>query len=438
MVTVDAVAIGEIGPIRNAYLPTVRERLDADLGIPPQNLVVSASHCHGVARRDAAVLTVQAVKAALAAVEPVRIGAGAGTEDRITVNRRFALRDGHEGDERHAYSLQPDAEFADCGPVDPEIGVLRIDRLDGRALAVVYNFACHPIQGVPSGANTADITGFASQAIEDALGGDATVLFLQGCAGDVNPVFYKDVDRPRNGEPLGTMLAVSVLSALARIECRDDTPVGLVPESVVLPRADLRPHITELEERRENLLKSLRGTTLNLKTFLNLTVKYSLAPDCPSYYPHLYMHGRKIGRADLDQLDRTNRADMERYRHNVLTMEELTRVQANLQLLRMHQQQNDAAESDTVTVETHGIRIGDFYLVTFPGELSAQIGLNIKASSPHSLTFVATCTNGYIYYAPTARQLQNRGNAQEDSDCILAPEWQEIYEQATHRLLKTL
>jgi hypothetical protein len=58
--------------------------------------------------------------------------------------------------------------------------------------------------------------------------------------------------------------------------------------------------------------------------------------------------------------------------------------------------------------------------------------------SPHELTFIAGYTNGYIYYAPTAEQLRNVGGAQEDSDCILAPEWQQLYEDKVAELLRKL
>ena len=84
------------------------------------------------------------------------------------------------------------------------------------------------------------------------------------------------------------------------------------------------------------------------------------------------------------------------------------------------------------------MRIGDFILTTFPGELTVRIGLNIKEKSPHQHTFVAGYTNGYIYYAPTADQLRNVGGAQEDSDCILAPEWQKTYENQAAAMLKKL
>ena len=133
-------------------------------------------------------------------------------------NRRLKLKNGREADVRHAYSLPPDEEVAEVGPIDPEIGILRLDRKDGRTLAVVYNFACHPIQGVPSGGNTADMTGFASTVIEDNLSDGAVALFLQGCGGDINPVFYKDVDHPRSAEPLGNMLGLSTLQALRKIK----------------------------------------------------------------------------------------------------------------------------------------------------------------------------------------------------------------------------
>ena len=77
-------------------------------------------------------------------------------------------------------------------------------------------------------------------------------------------------------------------------------------------------------------------------------------------------------------------------------------------------------------------------LTTFPGELVVRIGLNIKKKSPHEMTFVAGYTNGYIYYAPTAKQLLNVGGAQEDSECLLAPEWQELYEEKAADLLRRL
>jgi hypothetical protein len=56
----------------------------------------------------------------------------------------------------------------------------------------------------------------------------------------------------------------------------------------------------------------------------------------------------------------------------------------------------------------------------------------------HKHTFVVGYTNGYIYYTPTARQLENVGGDQEDSDCLLAPAWQPQFEDRVAWMLKKL
>lgn len=438
IVSVDAVAIGEIGYIKNDYLPKVRARIEKELGIQPASVMVNASHCHGIVCSDVDERTFQAVKLASQNMVPVRVGVGRGHENRIMENRRLKLKNGKELDVRHAYSMPPDSEVAEVGPIDPDIGILRLDRTDGRTLAVVYNFACHPIQGVPNKGNTADVTGFASQVIEDNLSDGTIALFVQGCGGDINPVTYKDVNSPRNAEPLGNLLGLSTLKALRKIESKDESTLRVINETLTLPRADLAERIASLEAEQLKLARSLKGTSLNLKTFLPLIVKYKLDEQFPSYYSHRYLHEQKLGRDDLSQLDAENRRNIQQYIDNIHTMEELTRVQTNLALLKKHQAQNIAAGKRTIDVEVVALRVGDLRLVTFPGELTVRIGLNIKQRSPHKLTFVAGYTNGYIYYSPTAEQLLNVGGAQEDSDCILAPEWQALFETKVAELLKKL
>ena len=438
IITVDAVAIGEIGPIKNDYLPKVRTELEKEFEIKPANVLVNASHCHGIVCDDVDQKTVQAVREAWKKLVPVKVGVGIGHEDRIMENRRLKLTNGREADVRHAYSLPPDAEIASVGPVDPQIGVLRLDDLKGRTVAVVYNFACHPIQGVPSGTNTADLTGFASRVIEDNLSEGTIALFIQGCGGDINPVYYKDVDHPRDAETLGNLLGLSTLKAVRKITCQETKQFKLLNEPLLLPRADLALRIEELKSEQLRLAQSLGGTSLNLKTFLPLIVKYKLSADFPSNYSHRYLQEKAIGRDDLNKLDAENRRNIEAYIKNIHIMEELTRVKTNLALLQKHHVQNLAASSRMLEVELLGLRVGDFVLVTSPGELTVQIGLNIKKSSPHKPTFVAGYTNGYIYYAPTADQLANRGGAQEDSDSILAAEWQKIFEDSVTEILKKL
>jgi hypothetical protein len=439
IVTVDAVAIGELGRIGNNFLSNVRSQLQKDLGIPPANVLVNASHCHSVVRADADLLAVQAVEQAWKNLEPVNIGAGRGREDRIMENRRLKMKDGSEVDMRRAYSMPRDEDVAGVGPIDPEIGLLRLDRKNGTPLAVVYNFAVHPIQGVPGGGNTADISGFASKVIEENMGGGALAFFLQGCAGDINPAKYKDVQQLHDAEPLGNLLGLSVLRALKTIQSRDGGALRLIHEVVALPRgADLEQRIKAIQAEQARLLASLQGTNLNLKTFLPLFVQYKVSGDYPSYYSHRYQHEKTLGREHLIKQDEENRADMERYVRNIYTMEQLTRLQTNLEILRKRQAQNAAAGKKTIDAEVAGVRIGDFVLVTFPGELSVEIGLGIKKRAPAPFTFVAGYTNGYIYYTPTAKQRNNSGYAQEDCDSLVAAEWQHLFEERVAGILSKL
>jgi len=257
--------------------------------------------------------------------------------------------------------------------------------------------------------------------IEENTSDGTIALFIQGCGGDINPVRYKDVATPRDAEPLGNLLGLSTLRGYRKIETHEDNRITVRRQIVALPRADLAERINELESEQDRLLRSLRGTTLSLKTYVPLVVKYNVNRDFPSYNSYLYLHEQSLGRDGLQKLDAENRAQIDIYTANIHTMEELTRLQTNLRLLRMHQRQNVEAGKRTVDVEVSAIRIGEFVLVTFPGELTVRIGLKIKKTSPHKRTFVAGYTNGYIYYSPTAEQLLNVGGAQKTATASWPP-----------------
>lgn len=439
LITIDAVAIGEIGRIGNGFLAEVRGQVEKEMGIPPSNVLINASHCHGIVRGDTAQLAIQAVRDAWKSLTPVRAGAGAGSEDRISENRRLKMKDGSEVDMRRAYSMPRDEDVAAVGPIDPQIGVLRLDRMDGRPFVVLYNFACHPIMGVPGGGNTADYPGFASKVIEESLGAGALAFFVQGCGGDINPVRYKEISRPADAEPLGNQLGLSTLRAVRAIETKAGGDLKVRREMVALPRgADFERRIAAIEAEQKRLLVSLKPTNINFKTFLPLLLEQKLWPDFPSHYSQSYLHDKALGRDGLAKLDAANRAGVEAYLQNLQAMEQLTRLNTNLALLKRHLDQTKAAGGLSLDTEMCGLRIGDFKLVTFPGELTVQIGLSIKqaAGDPHA--FVAGYTNGYIYYTPTVEQRSNTGYAQEDCDCLVAPEWRRIFETKALEILKDL
>ncbi|MCH2372079.1 MAG: hypothetical protein MK324_16325, partial [Pirellulales bacterium] len=429
IVTMDVVSIGEIGSIPDDFQENVRKRIVGSLGIPARNIMFNASPCHGIPSPHSEDLTVKVIEQSNGKLEPATVKSSRAHEDRIQENRRMKLKDGSEIDVRHAYSLPANKEILATGLIDPEGGILRVDKLNGESLAVLFNFACHPIQGTPvSSGDTSDMTGYAAQVIEDNLDPGTIALFIQGCGGDINPLAYKDLAHPRHAEVYGNMLGLSTLKGIRKAKPNNDQRLIVINETLSLPRSNLAPRIMELEQYREAVVNGFGGTTLNLRQFIHLTNKHNLSPDAPSYHISRYLHDELLGHKELRIMDANNKAAMNAYLSNIYRMEELTRVNANLRLLKMHQQQNVDAGKRTVDVEVMALRLGNFVMVTFPGELTVPIGLGIKERSPHPNTFVAGYTNGYIYYCPTADQLKNVGGAQEDSDCILDPQWQEIFE----------
>ena len=441
IIAMDAVAIGGIGDINDDFLPALRSRIQAELGIPGGNVLVNASHTHPPGRllcddREQVERTLDAVIRAARNLDAVRVGTGVGREDRIMINRTLRMKDGREWTVRHANPCPPDDEVAGIRPVDPEIGILRIDRTDGRPLAALYNFACHPLIGVPGGRITANFPGFASKVIEDELGHDALALFLQGAAGDVTEVLYKDVNHPRHSKPVGTVLGLSVLEAFRGIQT-GNAGLSVASETVAFPRrTDIPGRVEALRQEQTELLGSLRFTSLNFKTFLPLHIKYALNPELPLDYSYRYLQAEKTGVDDLVAMDAENRANIEKYLGNIRAMEKLARIEDKIATLYRHQTINDEAGEPTIPAEVLGIRIGDCVLISCPAEALTEVGLNVKRASPCEHTFVVAFSNGYMHYGPPATDYDKGGY--EVTECLLAPEWQQIYEAKANEIIHRL
>jgi neutral ceramidase len=66
--------------------------------------------------------------------------------------------------------------------------------------------------------------------------------------------------------------------------------------------------------------------------------------------------------------------------------------------------QGSAGAPPTLDVLLQTFRIGDLAIATFPFEVFAEIGLEIKARSPFPQTFTTSLANGSEGYLPTKRQ----------------------------------
>lgn len=441
ILAMDALAIGGLGDIKDDFLPNLRGRIQDELHIPGCNMMVNASHTHPRGRllcddSEQVSRTFEAVREAYLQMVEVTIGWGAGHEDRISVNRNLVMNDGQHWTARYAYPCPRDEDVAGIGPIDPEIGIMRIDRMDGVPLAVVYNFACHLLIGVPNGGVTANFPGFASKVIEENLGHGAMALFLQRAGGDILEVHFKDVNRPRNCEPLGTMLGLSALNAARRIRT-GEAKISVISETIPFPlKKDISMRINKRLQDRNELLATLGSTCLNFKSFLPLYLKYALNPQFPGDYSYRYMQEASIGSDELVTMDAHNRGNLDRYLNNIHTMEKLIRIQEDVATMQHHHKYCEEAGFADVPAEVQGIRIGDGALITAPAELLVEIGLKLKQSSPHARTLISAFTNGYMHYAAPAKHYDKGGY--EVTECMLAPEWQQAYEDKAHDILNRL
>ena len=138
------------------------------------------------------------------AMAPVRIGTGWGVA-YLGHNRRAIMLDGQPR------MFWRDETLLPSSPVDPTVGVIRLDRRDGTPLAILVNYACHPVVLGPDNLSySADYPGVMRDTIEDSLKG-STAFFLQGAPGDINPYYDKTplmqdavVRMQETGRKLGT------------------------------------------------------------------------------------------------------------------------------------------------------------------------------------------------------------------------------------------
>jgi hypothetical protein len=111
-----------------------------------------------------------------------RVGAGYGVS-YIGYNRLETRLDG-------GFKFGNDTSRIISSPVDPTVAVLRIDTQDGVPLAILVNYACHPV--VFGGDNirySADYPAAVSKTVEAAFDHRPLCFFLQGGAGDVDPYY---------------------------------------------------------------------------------------------------------------------------------------------------------------------------------------------------------------------------------------------------------
>jgi hypothetical protein len=409
------------------FLPRLRERVEAELGIPGCRVSASASHTHPPGRllcdeEDQITRCMEAIRQALDNLTPVTLGVGAGHEDTLTLNRTFVMKNGTD------YSWRPEPpgeEIERLRPLDPEIGLLRIDRLDGSPFAVVYNFASHLLVGCRKGPITADWPGVTSRYLEEHLGNGVAAIFLQGANGDIIENAYDDRENPRTKYDFGKRLGESILQAYHGL-ATGPAPLKLVTRHLTFPlRRDIPEAVAAIKQEQAELTASMRYTGLSFKTFLPLYLKYSLHPDFPNHVPHRYLAADDCGDDTLRILDEQNRGAIAKYLKSLRAMELMAINELRIATLEKHQEIIDELGGESVAAEIKGLRIGDCALIAAPMEVLAEVGFNVKRQSPFAYTYIISNANGYLHYSPPASYYGRGGY--EATECLLAPDWEEIF-----------
>jgi hypothetical protein len=372
------------------FVAGVRSRVERATGIPPDRLMVAATHTHAAPATfplyslppDPAWVDYLAAQVARTVAEaagnlvPATLALGLGREDTVAKNRR-----------------QPD------GPVDPTVTVLRADRA-GAPPVLLLHYACHPtVLGPDNLLVSRDYVGFMVDAVERATGGWA--MFVNGACGDINvghsadrsalglPIPGRTFER---AEALGLRLAVEAIRA-----SRDARPVGEPGGSELLRLAAGR-RMLEVPLRHTPPLSEVSRWVRECRHRLEALQEVCAGED-------------DVNAARLDLM------------------------YAELALGWVAQRGQAVAEA----VDVQAFAVGNVALAALPGEFFAESGLRLRARSPYPHTLVIGYANGGAGYVPPASAFAEGGyETRLASWSRLAPEVETLVIAAIQELLVAL
>ena len=176
--------------VHPTIVASVRRLVQDATGISGSHLMVCCTHTHSgppgyavensrpIDRAYAAYLPFYlagAIRLAWDGLRPARLGHASG-QATIAINRREVTAEG-----KTILGVNPG------GPLDREVGVLRVDTAGGAPLATLVNATCHPvILGTRSLVVSADFVGRTREVVEAATG--AAMFFVQGDFGDIHAI----------------------------------------------------------------------------------------------------------------------------------------------------------------------------------------------------------------------------------------------------------
>ena len=335
-------------------------------GIPENHILISATHAHSAPASMSCLGTdadpayvpvlreriVEAIAAALANLEPARIGFAKGDAANFTALRQWIIRPDRLGEDpfgnvnvranMHAGSNW-DNVTGEAGPKDPDLSLISIQARDGRPIAVMGNFSMHYFSDNDI---SADYFGLFAEGLKTRIAPEAVPgkpafvgIMSHGCSGDI---WRRDYTKPESEwnakltiEEYTKGLLDIAMKAYAGIQYRADADIAMA------------------EQR--------------------MTLKYRVP--------------------DKQRLEWAQRIIAEMGGRPAKTT---TEVYAREQIFLQERQQTE--------IVVQALRIGDIGIATTPCETYAITGLKIKAASPLPFNMVIELANGGDGYIPPPEQ----------------------------------
>jgi hypothetical protein len=234
---------------------TLEKDVAAKLGIPV--LLLAASHTHSgpsflPSREKAPGITplsfepsayqtelekkvFGAVQQAASSMFPARLGVGHGSLQ--TGYNRLVLRD-----DGRARALFDNLERIPYGPLDPDFTLVRVEDMNGAAKALLVHYACHAVVLGPTSCKwSADWPGAMVSKVEAAMPG-TQCMFVQGGAGDINPLFEGRTGKEEADfttmQTMGELMGAEVLRSVKDIKAAAPVRYPIQSTSEVLKFSD--------------------------------------------------------------------------------------------------------------------------------------------------------------------------------------------------------
>lgn len=309
-------------------------------------------------------------------LQPARLAHGEG-ESHIGINRREMGPDGY-------IFLGEDPNK----PIDPVVGVVRVDDLNGNPIATLFSYGCHTVVvGPNSKVASPDFPGASREMIEKGLGGLS--LYLQGGGGDIMPVggmgWEEDCRDGKNRA--GMALAGEVLKVAAGLRTNVRKGERTWLPSLLGPGMTLTPWVP------------VEGHAAAHFEAISQTIKLDLIP-----FPTL-VEAQRLRVERQRDLEAAEVSGQER------------RVTIGKRFLAWADGLvKDVAEHapPTVDFEIQALRIDDVSFVSLSAEVFSQTTVELRHRSPFEHTVALGYTNGVLCYLPRAEDYPTDGWRVED------------------------